>query len=175
MFHDQVQLGTTRNMVFRITNPASNDVPVNPDAAPTFKIYDTNVANKSMSNGTGTCSQRDTGSITGATNATPIVITSTAHGLITGDRVTIVNVGGNTAANGTWTVTLVSANTFSLQTSVGNGVYTSGGTWNVTGLYYVAVPATVGNGYSSGEVYPVNIDYMISSVAGSQLLKIAVY
>ena len=70
--------------------------------------------------------------ITGATNATPIVITSVAHGLTTGNVVAIKNVLGNTAANGTWTVTVVDANTFSLQTSVGNGAYTSGGNWYMT-------------------------------------------
>lgn len=66
--------------------------------------------------------------VTGATNATPIVITtSVAHGLATGALVSISGVGGNTAANGKWTITNVTATTFSLDTSVGNGVYTSGG------------------------------------------------
>src|SRR5262245_51009020 len=66
--------------------------------------------------------------ITGATNASPIVITSTAHGLSTGDRVTVASVGGNTNANGDWTVTRIDANTFSLDGSSGNATYTSGGT-----------------------------------------------
>lgn len=64
--------------------------------------------------------------ITNATNATPIVVTtSTNHGLLTGNVVGILGVLGNTAANGTWTVTRTSATAFSLQTSVGNGAYTS--------------------------------------------------
>ena len=72
--------------------------------------------------------------ITGATNATPIVITATAHGLVTGDRVTIASVGGNTNANGLRKVTVLTANTFSIQNEAtgaaiaGNGAYTSGGT-----------------------------------------------
>lgn len=77
-----------------------------------------------------------TAAITGATNATPIVITSTAHGLSTGDVVTISGVGGNTAANGTFRITNTGANTFSLQTLAagganvaGSGAYTSGGDW----------------------------------------------
>src|SRR5262249_36588531 len=41
--------------------------------------------------------------ITGASNAAPIVITSNSHGLSTGQKVFISGVGGNTAANGTWT------------------------------------------------------------------------
>lgn len=66
--------------------------------------------------------------VTGATNATPIVITtSTAHGYSTGMVVEISGVGGNTAANGIWTITVVNSTQFSLQQSAGNGNYTSGG------------------------------------------------
>lgn len=78
--------------------------------------------------------------ITDATNATPIVITtSAAHGLKVGDMVTISGVGGNTAANADHFISVVgSSTTFSLQTLAhvdlaGNGAYTSGGT--VDGVY----------------------------------------
>ena len=74
-------------------------------------------------------------SITGATNATPIVITAVAHGRSTGDSVFIYGVLGNIAANGSWTITKLTDDTFSLDNSVGdidattgNGAYTSGGT-----------------------------------------------
>lgn len=67
------------------------------------------------------------GNITAATNASPIEITSTGHTLTTGDSVTISCVEGNTAANGTWYVTVLDANTFTLDGSEGNGTYTSGG------------------------------------------------
>lgn len=79
-----------------------------------------------------------TGSITGATNATPISITSTSHGLSTNQTVYISGVGGNTAANSAtgvpFRVTNTGANTFTLQTLAGanvagSGSYTSGGTW----------------------------------------------
>jgi len=64
--------------------------------------------------------------LTAATNATPIVCTSaTAHGLSTGHQVRIAGAVGNTAANGNWTVTVVDASNFSLNTSVGNGTYTA--------------------------------------------------
>jgi hypothetical protein len=66
--------------------------------------------------------------ITNATNANPIVITTAAHNLTTGDGVTIIGVGGNTNANGTWVITVLSSTTYSLNTGVGNGGYTSGGT-----------------------------------------------
>jgi hypothetical protein len=67
--------------------------------------------------------------ITNATNATPIVITvQNGHMLRTGDTVVIADVGGTTAANGTHVITDVSATTFRLDGSVGNGAYTTGGT-----------------------------------------------
>ncbi len=71
--------------------------------------------------------------ITGATNATPIVITDTAHGYTTGQSVEINSVGGNTAANGTWPITKIDANSYSLNGSAGNGAYTSGGTAQALG------------------------------------------
>lgn len=74
------------------------------------------------------------GTITAATNATPIAVTSAAHGLNTNDTVTISGVLGNPAANGTFNITVSDANTFTLQTAAaanvaGNGTYASGGTW----------------------------------------------
>ena len=70
------------------------------------------------------------GTISDATNASPIVITtSAAHGLTTGAVVGIHGVQGNTAANGVWRVTVVDADEFSLDNSVGNGAYTSDGDW----------------------------------------------
>jgi Ubiquitin-activating enzyme E1 FCCH domain len=80
-------------------------------------------------NGNGTLSQ--TGNITGATNANPGVITSTAHGLTTGDQITISGVQGMTQLNGnTYTVTVVTVNTFSIGVNTtAFGVYTGGGSW----------------------------------------------
>jgi len=53
--------------------------------------------------------------VTGASNTTPITVTTAAaHGMTTGDRAWITNVGGNTAANGSWVVTVTGANTFTL-------------------------------------------------------------
>lgn len=65
--------------------------------------------------------------ITAASNASPISVTSTSHGFATGDVVYVANVAGNTAANGIWQVTVVDANTYTLNGSTGNGAYTSGG------------------------------------------------
>jgi len=56
-----------------------------------------------------------TGGITGATNAANCQITSPAHGLSTGNTVTIQNVTGMTQLNGnTYTITVVDANNFLL-------------------------------------------------------------
>lgn len=67
--------------------------------------------------------------ITNATNATPIVITSAAHGYSNGDVVVTASIGGNTNANGgPFIVEAAAANTFALQDSVGTAPWTSGGT-----------------------------------------------
>jgi len=66
--------------------------------------------------------------ITNATNADPIVITtSAAHGYETGDSIFISGVLGNTDANGTHTITKITSTTFSLDAQEGNAAYTSGG------------------------------------------------
>ena len=53
--------------------------------------------------------------VTSSTDATPIVVTATAHGFNTGDRVMVFGHATNIAANGTFSVIRLSANTFSLQ------------------------------------------------------------
>src|SRR5690348_3284911 len=68
-------------------------------------------------------------SVSDATNASPIVVTTTAaHLMATGDRVRVSGVTGNTAANGDFTITVLTSTTFSLDGSTGNGAYVSGGT-----------------------------------------------
>lgn len=68
--------------------------------------------------------------MTAASNATPISVTAAAHGLQTGDKVSITGAVGNTAANGCFSVTVVDANTYTLDGSVGNGAWSSGGAVN---------------------------------------------
>lgn len=83
-----------------------------------------------------------TGNITAATNATPIAITSGSHGLSTGATVLVGGVGSNTAANGIWVITVIDANTFSLNGSSGVATYTGGGTWSagIATITYTNVP-----------------------------------
>lgn len=80
-------------------------------------------------NATWTSGQQQTAkTITGATNATPISITCAGHGYSTGDTVVLASVGGNTSANGVWEITVTGTDTFTLDGSVGNAAWTSGGT-----------------------------------------------
>lgn len=59
--------------------------------------------------------------VTNASNATPVVITSPGHNLPPGAQVVVAGVQGNTAANGTWTITVINENNFSLNGSNGAG------------------------------------------------------
>jgi Ubiquitin-activating enzyme E1 FCCH domain len=136
------------------------------DSPPTYRIYGPSGI---LGNGTGTMAFKDSGTITAASNATPIVATSAAHGLSTGTRVTIASVTGNTAANGTWTITVLDANTFSLNGSTGNGAYVSGGTWHATGLYQATVLADPAQGYLSGQTYWFWATWSVSSVVSAEL------
>lgn len=70
--------------------------------------------------------------ITGATNASPIVITAASHGLSLDSFISVQGVVGNTAANGIWKIGAVDTNTITLvnkdgTNSTGNGAYISGG------------------------------------------------
>jgi hypothetical protein len=134
--------------------------PKDPTVLPTYRVY--GVGPSTMANGQGNLSKLDTGTITNATNATPIVITSAGHNLQTGTKVTVSGVLGNTAANGDFTVTWIDADTFSLDSSVGNGAYTSGGAWHVTGLYTVSFAASEGNGYEAGLTYSILVSWSVS-------------
>lgn len=88
--------------------------------------------------------------ITGATQANPCVITSVAHGYTTGNYIYISSVVGMTQLNGKYyKITVLTADTFSLQDQDGNNInstaftaYSSGGVANrvleVTTPYLVA-------------------------------------
>ena len=111
------------------------------------------------------------GVITGATNATPIVITSAAHGLTTGDTVVISGVEGNLAANGVHVVTVIGANSFSLDDSVGDGDYAadSNATW------YLGVDEATGLAMSysaSAKRYLAVVPGTAPFVAGKKYIRI---
>lgn len=137
-----------------------SDIPDDADALPTFRVYGPSGL---MANGTGSLSYKEDGVVTGATDASPIVITSQGHGLTTGMRVNISGVLGNTAANGDFNITYVDSNSFSLDSSVGNGTYTSGGAWHAAGLYEFSITPTGANGYAEGDAYTVVVYWLMST------------
>ena len=67
-------------------------------------------------------------SIISSTNASPISVNVSSHGMSTGDTVFIRNHATNTNANGEWIVTVTDANNFTLNGSTGNGVGGATGT-----------------------------------------------
>ena len=73
-----------------------------------------------------------------------------------------------TAANGDFNVTRVNSNTFSLDGSTGNGSYTSGGTWHVSGLYDLELDVLEADGYESGETYTIYVSYTISGTVRTE-------
>ena len=85
-------------------------------------------------------------SITGATKANPVVITSSSHGLSNGDEVYIDGLGGMTEVNNrNYLVANVTTNTFRLQNLFGENIdgtgftaYTSGG--SATKIYEETTP-----------------------------------
>jgi hypothetical protein len=124
--------------------------------------------------------------VTGASNATPIVITcSAAHGMVsaapgttTGQfQLTVSGVGGNTAANGSFYINTrgYAANQFALYTdsamitspASGNGAYTSGGTAAWVHIARTRWHKTFWAGTTPG---PVKIDYNLPYLIASKAL-----
>lgn len=79
-------------------------------------------------------------SIVSSTNASPTVITATAHGMHTGEAVIVNGHATNTNANGVWIVTRLTADTFKISTFAGfpgtfiNGNGVGGATGTVQSL-----------------------------------------
>lgn len=83
--------------------------------------YNLKVVN--LTNVTAPSSVAGTQSVTSSTDATPVVVTKNAHGLIVGQRVTLS--GGTLSflalAGNTYRISVASANAFTLEGSVGDG------------------------------------------------------
>lgn len=83
----------------------------------------------------------DYGAITGASAANPCVITSSSHGLTTGDKVRIASIVGMTELNQReFTVVVVNSSTFQLagENSSAYTAYSSGGYWSRIGSVKVS-------------------------------------
>lgn len=121
------------------------------------------------------------GGVTAATNANPTVITVASTATITtGSVVVIAAIGGNTGANGTWSVTVINATTFSIpvDTSAG-GSYTSGGTVTPTGSVATHATASTGvmtfTGTPNDDYYPVAVvqtSFTAGTTGGTVLLSL---
>jgi len=110
-----------------------------------------------------------TGTITGIAQPTnPTQITSVAHGLNSNAIVTISGVTGMVQISGSYTITVIDADTFSLN-GVDNatfGAYTGGGTWTSTSVAYsftlpgpfLSKEVVIGGVDSSGEPISINDD-----------------
>jgi hypothetical protein len=96
--------------------------------------------------------------IIGATNTTPIIITTALdHGFQDGDRVSITGIVGNEDANGEWNIDDVTADSFELIDSAGSGAYASGG--QALDLEYRVCIVTVKNPATvDGAAFPAEVD-----------------
>lgn len=118
----------------------------------------------------------ETGVITAATQANPVVITSAAHGLVNGEKVKITSVVGMTQINNiVFTVAGVTTNTFQLSGINGTGytAYTSGGVWKkVRKVYIISSRDAIIDGaavdFGGGATGVINGNY----AAGSTLIEI---
>lgn len=156
-FQGYARQGNARTFIVSASNPSTGAVEV-PDAAPTWRLYGPSGI---LLNGTASAAL--SGSVTDATNTAPITITSTAHGLKTGNIVTVAGVLGNTGANGTFQITRTGADTFQLDGSTGNGAYVSGGTWKTTGLHAIALSGVDTNLLTPGETYTVELSWAVAA------------
>lgn len=109
--------------------------------------------------------------ITSSTDATPIVVTCTAHGFTTGDRVMIYGHTTNIGANGIYKVTVLTADTFSLGDEItGADIAGSGAGAGAGGIALLAPQVLLASDF-------INIELQVSTggtttttikIAGSQ-------
>lgn len=106
--------------------------------------------------------------VSGATQANPVVITATAHGFSNGDRVFLSGVGGMVEINNrTFTIANVTTNTFELSGINGSAytAYTSGGTaarvYAITQPYAAADLSKIQYAQDADTMYLVHPSYEI--------------
>ena len=105
--------------------------------------------------------------ITGATTATPIVLTTaSAHGLGPGAYVIVTGVLGNTNANGTFIASAASGSSITLAGSVGNGTYLGGG--SVDGGDLGAVDSVI-----QANAVPDSVTEITQSASGFSVVVVA--
>ncbi len=126
----------TRRLLFDSGSGRLGDQPL----VPMFQSG-TTAANSTTLNGNPTAPT--TVNVSNVSNVNnPTITTSSAHGLVTGDLVTIASVGGATGVNGTFNVASVPSPTTFTITASAPGAYTSGGT--VAGVDTVTLTSATG-------------------------------
>lgn len=108
--------------------------------------------------------------ITGLTQANPGVVTATAHGFATGDKIKLASVGGMTQVNNLYfTITVLTADTFSIGVdTTAYTAYTSGGTATQYGITQTS-PARVyaaAHGLSNGDLIYISAAAGMTEVNG---------
>ena len=164
MFLGFVPIETTLPLVVLAKGPGNT--PVNLDSLPWYRCYGPSGL---MPLGTGTLGYKDSKSISSASAAAPIVVASASHGLTTGNYVTVSGSQGLAGLNGTFQVSVVDGDHFSLNGSSGTGSYTGGGVWNVTGLYGGSLLVGAASGYGPGGVYAVTCGGTIGGASWGDL------
>lgn len=92
--------------------------------------------------------------VTSSTDATPIVVTATAHGFSTGDLVLIFGHTTNVAANGIFKITRLTADTFSLQNyNTGANIAGSAAGAGSSGLCVVAPKIVLCSGFRNAVIH----------------------
>ena len=98
---------------------------------------------------------RTVSTITGTT--TVIVTTVETHGYQTGEEVIIQGALGITGVNGRWTITVTGLKTFTLNSAVGTGAYTTGGT--IYPIINGAIDLIAGRQTSPNDIPMTKVDY----------------
>lgn len=91
--------------------------------------------------------------ITSSTNATPIVVTATAHGLTVGQRVFIQGHATNTKANGIFKVKAATTNTFTLGDEVTNADVAGNGVGVATGFCCLAPQVLLAQDFKTADFF----------------------
>lgn len=159
-----VMRGTTQIINFAIANQRvsalTNSSAVVRLINPSYGFYSNlNSANGAVNNISLLIEQRyDLFSVTGTTGngVSPIIATVPGHNFQTGELVRFAGIGGNTNANGDFTVTVIDSSHVSLNSSTGNGSYTSGG--QCVRVYDSYLLAHVGCWYNKFSKLTLNYD-----------------
>jgi hypothetical protein len=127
---------------------------------------------------------RSVGTMTAATNATSSVVTLNGHQMSVGDPVKIGSVTpvvGATGLNGSWVISAIAANTFTVPVGAAPGVWSSGGDVIAPAMAFVSgmrlgtgstAPAKTGAGaamvtYTTGSFKALDATYPQSSLNGA--------